>query len=269
MYSPEMASQIQSKQEQAAQARQQAVMAEREKRRQRRLDFQGKYEEGLSKAFGAENYEDALEIMQQTVAPYADILDVEAIMRDRFTPAAFEAGRGVGPSKEDEQKQVNALRSSIEKTEKDYRLLENAFSRMDKASKRDTAASDMSLIFNFMKLNDPGSTVREGEFATAQNAAGVPERVRNAWNNALAGTRLSPKQRDDFMATAKSLFIGQKEATNKQIKRILDQGIQDRIDGERILGKMRFDELQENFTLTPQNEGEVRTTASGFEYTVE
>jgi len=98
MYSPEMASQTQAQQEQAAQARQQAAMAEREKRRQRRLDFQGKYEEGLSKAFRAENYEDALEIMQQTVAPYAEILDVEAIIRDRFTPSTFKAGKNLSLS---------------------------------------------------------------------------------------------------------------------------------------------------------------------------
>jgi len=37
---------------------------------------------------------------------------------------------------------------------------------------------------------DPGSVVRESEFATAQNAAGVPDQVRNMYNKVLSGTRL-------------------------------------------------------------------------------
>jgi len=33
-----------------------------------------------------------------------------------------------------------------------------------------------------MKILDPGSVVREGEFATAQNSAGIPERIRAKYN---------------------------------------------------------------------------------------
>ena len=41
-------------------------------------------------------------------------------------------------------------------------------------------ASDMSLVFGFMKMLDPSSVVRETEYATAKNATGVPDQVRNA-----------------------------------------------------------------------------------------
>ena len=71
---------------------------------------------------------------------------------------------------------------------------------------KDTPAGDIGLIYGFMKIQDPGSTVREGEYATAQNAAGIPDQVRNAYNRAIAGTRLSPAQREDFKTQAEALY---------------------------------------------------------------
>ena len=67
-------------------------------------------------------------------------------------------------------------------------------------------ASDISLVFGYMKMLDPGSVVREGEYATAKNAAGVPERVLNAYNKALTGEFLSDAQRRDFLGQASELY---------------------------------------------------------------
>lgn len=58
-----------------------------------------------------------------------------------------------------------------------------------------TAQDDISLVFLYMKSLDPTSTVREGEYATARNAAGVPDRVRNMWNQLVDGKFLTPAQR--------------------------------------------------------------------------
>jgi hypothetical protein len=78
----------------------------------------------------------------------------------------------------------------------------------------DNAVGDLSLIFGYMKMLDPGSVVREGEFATAQNAAGVPERVLNLYNKVASGERLSPSQRAAFKNQAERLFnsAGEQEA---------------------------------------------------------
>jgi hypothetical protein len=67
-------------------------------------------------------------------------------------------------------------------------------------------ASDMSLVFGYMKMLDPGSVVREGEYATAKNAAGVPEQVLNAYNKARNGEFLSDRQRQDFLGQAQELY---------------------------------------------------------------
>lgn len=78
-----------------------------------------------------------------------------------------------------------------------------------------TAASDMSLIFGFMKLQDPGSTVREGEYATAENARGIPETIRNSYNKIVDGQKLTPGQRADFTNNAKQIYLSQLEAQDE------------------------------------------------------
>lgn len=69
-----------------------------------------------------------------------------------------------------------------------------------------TAAGDLSMIFSYMKMLDPASTVREGEFANAQNAAGVPDQVKNMWNRLSTGERLNDAQRQDFKSQAHTLY---------------------------------------------------------------
>lgn len=86
-------------------------------------------------------------------------------------------------------------------------------------STRDDAAGDLSLIFAYMKMLDPGSVVREGEFANAQSAAGVPEQIRNSYNRALKGVRLTPSQRQQFRAQARELARGQRQLLQPVIER--------------------------------------------------
>ena len=177
-------------------------------------------------------------------------------------PTALEvqAATTAAKQKESEQKQVNALRKDVKDIRKSFNLVEEAKNRIDKIGRRGTAASDLALIFNFMKMLDPGSTVREGEFATAQNATGVEGRIVSMYNNLLKGTRLNPAQRDDFLGRVDDLFAGQQQATDNQVGRVLDQGTQDQIGGERILGKPAFTKFQERKQLTATPGGVQETT---------
>jgi len=74
-----------------------------------------------------------------------------------------------------------------------------------------TGATDVALVFGFMKSIDPESVVREGEFATAEKTKGVPDYVRTAYNKAVDGQRLSPKQRQSFLMEAKRSIASQLE----------------------------------------------------------
>jgi hypothetical protein len=77
-----------------------------------------------------------------------------------------------------------------------------------------TAQDDIALIFSYMRMLDPGSVVREGEFATAQNATGVPSAILNAYNKALSGERLNPTQRRNMAQTAENLYRTERESYN-------------------------------------------------------
>jgi hypothetical protein len=87
------------------------------------------------------------------------------------------------------------------------------------SGQRATAAGDVSMVFNYMKMLDPGSTVREGEQAQARQATGVPDRVLNLYNWLVAGNTLTPKQRADFATTAEQLARGQQSQVRPVMKR--------------------------------------------------
>lgn len=101
---------------------------------------------------------------------------------------------------------------------KEYIAASNMFARVEAAYYGEhTAASDMAMIFAFMKVLDPTSVVRESEQAQAQDAAGVPDRVRNAYNNALSWKRLSQKQRKEFFEQAQWLVANLEKNTEWSI----------------------------------------------------
>jgi len=105
--------------------------------------------------------------------------------------------------------QETKLRSSFEKQAGDFVKVRDAYGRITASASDPSAAGDLALIFNYMKVLDPGSTVREGEFATAQNAGGVGDRIMNMYNRVVSGERLNEKQRTDFVGRASKLYKSQ------------------------------------------------------------
>lgn len=98
---------------------------------------------------------------------------------------------------------------------KQYQSASGQLDQMREVKDLGTAAADIGMIFMFMKALDPTSVVREGEQATAQNATGVPDRVRNVYNNILSGNRLNATQRAEFYEAAEGSVTGlQKKAIN-------------------------------------------------------
>jgi hypothetical protein len=89
---------------------------------------------------------------------------------------------------------------------KSFKEVKVAFDKIGRAARDPSPAGDLSLIFSYMKVLDPGSTVREGEFANAQNATSVPGQIINQYNRMLKGERLAPEMRTDFVNQAGNLF---------------------------------------------------------------
>ena len=122
-----------------------------------------------------------------------------------------EPGRYV-PKGEDTGKIARDQTESLQKlftgnsVVKDFNTATSQYEKLLTSSERETAAGDMSMIFTYMKILDPTSVVREGEQATASNAAGVPDRVRNFYNKTITGQKLTTKQRADFVQTGTQLY---------------------------------------------------------------
>jgi len=127
------------------------------------------------------------------------------------------------------------LRGEISGTTKDFRTVRDALGSLDAIAKEDSAGSDIALIFSFMKILDPNSVVRETEFATAQNAAGVPDQVRNAFNRALSGERLNPTQRNDFLWVARRIGIQQAGQYQRTIDQYRDVAKRTGVDWSNVI----------------------------------
>lgn len=144
------------------------------------------------------------------------------------------------------------LRKELTGVSKDFRTVRDSYARVLASADDPSAAGDLALIFNYMKILDPGSVVRESEFANAQNAAGVPEQLRAQYNRVLRGERLSDVTRADFVNRADRLFTSQLQVqrqTEAEFRRIAeasgarpeaviqDQFVPDRQQPLRRMGK--------------------------------
>ena len=149
----------------------------------------------------------------------------EALFRENPTTRLWEKVAGAEPGQggiktaKDRIGIEADLRKEYAGLAKPYFETRDAYSRIEQSAKAPSPASDISLIFNYMKMLDPGSVVREGEFATAQNAASIPERIAAQYNRAVAGERLTEAIRADFVNQARGLY-GQAQ---RQYRNIQDQ----------------------------------------------
>lgn len=76
---------------------------------------------------------------------------------------------------------------------------------------------DISLVFSYMKLIDPGSVVRPSEQATAENAGAIPDNIRQMYNRLLLGkdTKLPDQVRKNFAVSAERLYDSQRKVQSQ------------------------------------------------------
>ena len=144
--------------------------------------------------------------------------------------AALENG-DVDPSKKFEQEEK--LRKEYQGRTKVYSELGSTYSNIESSAKAKTGPGDVALIIGFMKMLDPGSVVRETEFATARDTAGLYTALENALKKAQNGQFLQSDQRKNFVDLAKQyLDAAQKKA----------------VDDKKALGI-----VVKNYKLNPEN----------------
>lgn len=158
--------------------------------------------------------------------------------------AAQEAEKTVKEEKKNLTEGERDLRKEFEGLPdvKQFRDVEGAYKRINKAAEKGTPAGDLALIFNYMKMLDPGSTVREGEFANAATAAPLLTRLGLDWSKVEGvwkGNRLTPEMRDDFLDQAKGQYLGAEELFNVRAGQYEDLAKEYEFKPSRIVTRAR------------------------------
>lgn len=106
-----------------------------------------------------------------------------------------------------QERQSNAITKATEILGSQYKNILDASSY----NGQNPGPAHMKIIYSYMKLLDPNSSVREGEYATAANARGIDDGTRNYLNNLLKGGKLTPMQVDAFKSQAGDIWDSQRQ----------------------------------------------------------
>ena len=142
-------------------------------------------------------------------------------------PVAKERLDEIARIKESGNKEIDAkTRQSISKDItgmiKDTVGIRNTAEDLDRLGSLGSGPASIAMVYKFMKSLDPASVVREGEFATAESAAGVPAQIANFYNKLVKGERLDDAQIESFVVTAKELANSAIDSSNTEINKYLD-----------------------------------------------
>lgn len=152
----------------------------------------------------------------------------------------------------------NDLFDAFNKASGPFTQVRDSMSRIEASATNPTPAGDLSLIYNYMKILDPGARVTEGDYANATNAGGVPEHVRNLYNKVMTGKPLSPKLRTDFVSRSRKLFKSSEDQQAKTVSEytklakrngidpsafITDMGLAGGAAGKQQVGRFTVEEV--------------------------
>jgi hypothetical protein len=141
---------------------------------------------------------------------------------------------------------------------KRYDTVRGSFDRIQSGAAQDNGAGDLGIIYNYMKMLDPGSVVREGEFATAEQAQGVPTQVLNLYNKLINGERLTPEQRTTFVNASGDLYKKEKDKMDELNGQYTDIAKSKNIDVTKVIT-----EPKDYTKRAPPRAGDVFTTDEG------
>lgn len=110
------------------------------------------------------------------------------------------------------------------------------------SAKDESGAGDIALVTSFMKMLDPGSVVRETEFATARDTAGLYTMMQNWAQKKTTGAFLSSTQRTKFAELA-SKYMEAAEKQEEKVRKDLDVVVKNYgLESENVFGQPNDEE---------------------------
>src|SRR3990167_3647528 len=146
--------------------------------------------------------------LAQTLAPQFGVKPEQVF-------AVLSGATGKFPTDLEKQSQVVqgslSLLSKYDQQSTTYLNMRDAFHRMREVAANpnplEPAAGDMSLMYSYVRLLDPNTGVKEGEYATIQNAPGLPERWRNLYNRVVQGGKLPPEFKAEMLNKSEQMYM--------------------------------------------------------------
>lgn len=110
--------------------------------------------------------------------------------------------------------EISSLRKEFNTESRPYKTINDALKNIEAlGTKPNPTPQDLqALVYQFVKVQDPTSVVRESEYANAANAAALTDKIGNYSKRILEGQTLTPRQRADMVQTARALRV---EAMNQ------------------------------------------------------
>lgn len=116
----------------------------------------------------------------------------------------LQGGKNVVPDFKD----LTARRNDLERDWREYRDSEDAYFGLKSTIEGEhTGPKDIASVFQFMKVLDPGSTVREGEFGVVVESAALGERVSGYLSRLLNGLKLGETQRSELLEAVQGIML--------------------------------------------------------------
>jgi hypothetical protein len=127
----------------------------------------------------------------------------------------------------------NTLRDEYIAQTANFRIISDAYKKI--MSTADTGAGDMSLLYQYVKLLDPGSVVRESEFATAAASGSFGDQIQGAVQRIATGKRLTPELKAQFRNEAQNIFDQQQSSANQTAEQYRRLAIDYELDPMRVV----------------------------------
>jgi len=117
-----------------------------------------------------------------------------------------------------------------------YKKSKIEFRKILTSAKAGTAQGDLALIFSYMRMLDPASTVRESEFEQAEKARGLGEKFFNMFIKVKDGQKMGQEQREGFVKVARSLYQNVKELAQPKYDQIRELVIRNELNEQDVFG---------------------------------
>jgi hypothetical protein len=130
----------------------------------------------------------------------------------------------------------NTLRDEFNNLVGPAKIMVTQYSNAKKAAAAQTAAGDMSLIYSLMKILDPGSTVREGEYAQGENLTGAYGKFWQMMNKAKDGEKLLPETRADILGRINDIYQTQKPFVKNTVDRYTEIAKRNSVNPDNVVG---------------------------------